>query len=183
MLEKLLRVLFNCLVITLVYETSVQAAERGSMLKRRGRVGGREVQPVNTEALSGMRKKVLKVGWERTSRLGTSLYRKPAQGQRRGWQPTNITARRREMTVWHLSSQQWLQKSVLKGKEAQLMGKATLMPWPKADRLPHWTCVYVRGSRRITDLASTWDLGTVGKAWGSTSKCSGCIWRKRPKNS
>lgn len=56
MLDELLHTLFHCLVITLVCNTTcVQAAERGSML-RRGRVGGRregrrrEVQPVNTEA-------------------------------------------------------------------------------------------------------------------------------------
>lgn len=57
MLDKLLHTLFHCLVITLVCNTTcVQAAERGSLLRRRGRVGGRregrrrEVQPVNTEA-------------------------------------------------------------------------------------------------------------------------------------
>lgn len=60
--------LFHCLVITLVCDTAGgQAAERGSMLKRRGRVGGqeggrREVQPVSTEAWSGVKEKMLKAG-------------------------------------------------------------------------------------------------------------------------
>lgn len=43
MLDKLLHALFHCLVITLVCDAAGgQAAERGSMLKRRGRVGGKE---------------------------------------------------------------------------------------------------------------------------------------------
>lgn len=44
--------------------------------RKGGREGGREVQPVSIEVWSGVKEKVLKAGWERTSRLGTSLYRR-----------------------------------------------------------------------------------------------------------
>lgn len=64
------------------------------------------------------------------------------------------------MTVWHVSPHQLLQKSVLKGKRAQLMERATLMPRPKADG--HATLSMRLCQRQQKDHGFGWHLGCGG---------------------
>lgn len=105
--------------------------QRDSMLKRRGKVGEREGG--GRSRLWAQRPEVAwrKRCWKQGGR-GLAGWGPAFTGGKR-WQPTDFNARRREMTVWHVLPHPLLQKSVLKGKGAQLMERATLMPWPKAD--------------------------------------------------
>lgn len=123
---------FICLVTTLVCDTTcVQAAERGSMLKRRGREGGRASLQAQRPGVA-WGKRCWKQGGRGLAGWGLGFTGEGARSREEVDSPQTLLQGGGKWLFGRIPHQ-LLQKSVLKGKGAQLMETATLILWPKAE--------------------------------------------------